>query len=961
MRVPRQRILGFALALLNAVVFAQSRSDPEKVLSPVPEVARLMLLAEDPNVDNVHSIPLFANAAVLAIQRRDEVGLGRALMWEASCEDDPARVGRALKLFHDAEATARKCADIYGLVRILDFRARALIRVRRVAEARVDLRKASELIDRLTDAPERAIACYWAANSALSAGDQELARRLCDRAASAVPQMGDLAGRGQVEAGIAGVFEALGRYDLALSHYVNGADALNGGSKFALLGECAAGAAHIRMRFGDFRRARDLYSRAADAYERASDEKQLANALRLLGVCEYRLGDYAAALPRMRRAIDIQTKRHATNDLANTWNDTGLIFDNMGWRRTALKYYQRSFAVKREFGAPQDLGTVMGNIADALAHLHVWKDAIRSYRQAIAYQAQVSDYDSQARPLMGLARLYEPGYKRPEANSVIAVFYAKKAINLYQRARQNIADQSAEIRDSYKQSVADNYRFLADQLVALGRIPEAEHVLRLIKDDELYEYVRRTEPITKDASIAFTAEEAKWDREYEVRTRGIASVAREASEIRALTERTPEQTQRLVALRQELERAESDFSTFMDRTLQVARALKVGANRLERVGSAEGVERVLNRLPAGTVAVYALAAPDRLRLVFVAPGVSRAHAVPVTLDELNKLIGAWRNTLSTPQSDPRARAKELYDVLIKPIEEDLAGSHAKTIMWSLDGPLRYIPIAALWDGQRYVLEKWGTCLFDLSAGNTFDPKHASTWRAVAAGVSKGRTLRTASGAEMTFSPLPGVRQELDTVANAFPSTVKMMDEAFTLDSFKNALDAGPDLVHLATHFAFSAGDETKSFLLTGDGPPLRISDARALSTLSLQGVSLLTLSACETGLGGTFADGSEVESISAILQRKGAEAIVTSLWAVADDSTKILMQNFYGLRRSHVEWSTEECLRQAQLTLLRSAKRENPSASRSGLGAPDASAPAPLPGYAHPYYWAPFVLTGDWR
>jgi CHAT domain-containing protein len=106
-------------------------------------------------------------------------------------------------------------------------------------------------------------------------------------------------------------------------------------------------------------------------------------------------------------------------------------------------------------------------------------------------------------------------------------------------------------------------------------------------------------------------------------------------------------------------------------------------------------------------------------------------------------------------------------------------------------------------------------------------------------------------------------------------------------------------------------------------------------------VDLLTLSACNTAVGTSEATGGEWESLGMIAQRKGAKAIIATLWPVADESTRLLMQQFYRLHETEHGISKAEALQRAQLALL------------EGQG--DRSS------FAHPYFWAPFILIGNWR
>ena len=201
-----------------------------------------------------------------------------------------------------------------------------------------------------------------------------------------------------------------------------------------------------------------------------------------------------------------------------------------------------------------------------------------------------------------------------------------------------------------------------------------------------------------------------------------------------------------------------------------------------------------------------------------------------------------------------------------------------------------------------------------------------------------------------------------------------LDEAFTDTALRTALHERYPVVHIASHFQLHPGDDTASFLLLGDGSHLPLAQLKTWPQ-PFQGVELLTLSACNTAVGSAGAVGTEVEGLAVLAQRQGAKAVVATLWAVADTSTQALMQTFYRLREGQPGLPKVEALRQAQLALLRGAgpsQAATPMGSTRGLvvhestrSGPEGTlppfVPAPQAPYAHPAYWAPFVLIGNWR
>jgi CHAT domain-containing protein len=145
------------------------------------------------------------------------------------------------------------------------------------------------------------------------------------------------------------------------------------------------------------------------------------------------------------------------------------------------------------------------------------------------------------------------------------------------------------------------------------------------------------------------------------------------------------------------------------------------------------------------------------------------------------------------------------------------------------------------------------------------------------------------------------------------------------------------------------------------GYHLTVADFRDNQKLALDDTDLLTLSACETGMSGNASNGREVDGLGTTAQLKGAKAVISSLWSVDDASTGLLMADFYKRWADGAgKVAKVEALRQAQLDLL--LGKVTPQADSVGRGfSSEGSASETPKGYAHPFYWAPFVLMGNWR
>jgi CHAT domain-containing protein len=312
------------------------------------------------------------------------------------------------------------------------------------------------------------------------------------------------------------------------------------------------------------------------------------------------------------------------------------------------------------------------------------------------------------------------------------------------------------------------------------------------------------------------------------------------------------------------------------------------------------------------------------------------------------------------------------------IAAELEADRVETLMVYLDGALRYLPLAALHDGQQWLAERYALAVYTAVKDDNLKDPRLPHWQVAGFGVSSGHT---AVGPDRrNFAALPGVARELDGIiqdpplhrTGFLPGRV-YLDPDFTHDALNAALgNARYPVIHLATHFALGSGDDD-SFLLLGDGSPLTLRDLRRQP---FAGVELVALSACDTAVELTAYAGREVEGLGTVVQQKGAKGVIATLWPVADASTGRFMQELYRLRVDR-GLSKAESLHQAQRAFLRGTGTDpapapaGPPAKPAASLAPGRDAtpfpasappytPDPARPYAHPYYWAPFILMGNW-
>jgi CHAT domain-containing protein len=304
------------------------------------------------------------------------------------------------------------------------------------------------------------------------------------------------------------------------------------------------------------------------------------------------------------------------------------------------------------------------------------------------------------------------------------------------------------------------------------------------------------------------------------------------------------------------------------------------------------------------------------------------------IDSAIKVITSQTTTkqLNWNKDEINKRSQKIYKWLIpSELEKQLKQKSIKTLVFVLDRPFQKIPIAALFDGKNYLIEKYNIVL---SLGQQLiepKPLKPENIRILAAGVSKG-----GSGLE----PLEKVDTELNKIKELSKNLGipydELRDENFNKKNLQEKIKSSPNIVLLATHGVFSSNRE-KTFILTGDNTSIGIDEFPNLlnpkDRIRNRNIELLILSACQTASG----DDRASLGIAGVVLRSRASSTIASLWNVLDRPTAKLMEEFYkNLTNRDKKMTRAEALRWAQISLI---------------GNKD---------YNHPLYWAPFIIAGNW-
>lgn len=541
-----------------------------------------------------------------------------------------------------------------------------------------------------------------------------------------------------------------------------------------------------------------------------------------------------------------------------------------------------------------------------------------------------------------------------------AILFGKQAINVQQMLRSYNKDYSQEQMKGFSTEWRRLYENLANMLIEEGRLAEAQAVLAMEKEEELVDFIQRDSSADlRDSTAGYTPREETAQGEIEqllVKPMAAARALSELSQKKALGGLSADEEETYAALQDSLDKAYESFMDEVDRFLDASGVeetsvqLEVEAINLDYTASIQDELRTFD----GRAAMLQVASLGNATHIFLTvPEASVHRTVAVSRVTLSRMVFEALDSIERRSAESTAKLQALYDVLVRPVAEDIRETGATTLMLNLQGFLRYVPFAALHDGEKYLVESYALSVYTPAARTRFEPGVRDATKSAGFGVT---------AAHQGFSPLPGVAKEIRAIFGGPEGTGALkgtanLDQAFTRDAFQEALKGRPAFVHIASHFKLVPGRETDSFLLLGDGSPLSLADIRKGRGFRFGGVDLLTLSACETARGGG-SEGDEVESFGALAQMNGASAVMATLWPVADEATAQIMQSFY---RHMIEggMSKADALRTAQMEAIGHAG-ETLLAQRGAELLSDTPEPAAASPDSHPYFWSSFVLMGNW-
>lgn len=743
---------------------------------------------------------------------------------------------------------------------------------------------------------------------------------------------------------------------------------------------------------GKGRTALDFYTQALKVMRQTGDRGSEARTLHALAKLYEDVGDFKEALSLFRQALQIEQQTGNVDAEGPTLGGIAAIYSDIGKPYAARLSYLQAFSVLQKTRNTYWQIAVLNNLGAVEADLRLPKEARAYYNRAVKTALVTGDSDTPAYSAWGIGSLEESDalasyfralrmaleLDRPDLEGLVdaslmnhfrkrhqadlAIFFGKQAVDKFQAIRANLAGANDVIVSSLLQNKSPTYRTLAEILIDEGRLIEAQQILDMLKITQYSDYAGG-QPSELITSPTRNTAEATYEERYQQLSTNLLSLNHEFKKLQSDGHKSTDRE--YVRVREALSKAEIDFDTFL-RSIDLRPVTNTDVTSpLRLTGAASTLQKIIEKDP-GTVALYTLEGKDEFRTIVITGSQRFSRSYPISQKVLEQKCQDFLENLKNDRQESKDTAQDLFKIIFGPVQRDLEQADATTIVWYLDGALRYIPISALLDPAtgKYLIERFSIVNYTPLNYSMADIPNLKDARAIAMGTSRSF--------DDVLGPLPNVKQELSSIVTdpgvpgshgILPGTI-LLDEKFTETAMEGDVRSQA-IIHIASHFVLMPGDDDFSFLLLGGkdqevrGYHLSVSDFKKDQNLHMAGTELVTLSACQTGAENKRDDGLVMEGMSESVLDKRAKAVISTLWEVNDQSTAAIMADFYKLWvQSGGKLTKAEALRQAQLNLLHASVKPKDDATGRGAKRPansDASG-----GYAHPYYWAPFVLMGNW-
>ncbi|MGD1712640.1 CHAT domain-containing protein [Dapis sp. BLCC M172] len=661
------------------------------------------------------------------------------------------------------------------------------------------------------------------------------------------------------------------------------------------------------------------YKEAIDFYQEflQHDPPNKATIFTYIGAVYRYLEEFSQALKFYQQALEIYEENEDLLNIATTLDNIGVIYRGQEKYSQALEYHNQALSIREELGDQDGKSTTIHNIGIVHRESGKHSESLEFLTHTLILDRQLGNLNGERISLADIGKLLEKN-NQPE----LAIIFYKKSINITEKIRKDLQVLPIEEQRSYVDgTITDIYRALANLLLAEKRAIESQQILDLLKVQEVFEYMGDMKyDDDKSNQVIMLRLENIFTEKY---TKFLDEIGKTDNKNQDIS------LEKLVTIHDFI--GSEEVTEIRSEIKKKAKSQRLTPEMLVLLQA-----QLKEHKKENAAVLYPLILEDRLELILVTANSPPIHrTVLVNQKEFDRVLFAFivglidrREVNDISDSRVIRAGLKLYNWLIEPIENDMKNGRVQTIIYAPDGKLRYIPLAALYDGEKWLVERFK--VNNITAASIMDltPRRNRNIRILAGALTEGNYSFAIGNKQFEFESLPFAGVEVEKLASIFPQTKKLLGDDFS-KQFMELRMASHSLIHFATHSAFVTGSPEDSFILYGDG---ELASLREVENWNLNGVELVVLSACETGKGKQLGDGSEILGFGYQMQAAGAAASLATLWRVDDQGTSEFMNDFYTALKGGI--NKVGAIQKAQIAMINSE-------------------------YNHPYYWAPFILIGN--
>ncbi|MCA2794692.1 tetratricopeptide repeat protein [Microcystis sp. M100S2] len=731
-------------------------------------------------------------------------------------------------------------------------------------------------------------------NAYQSRGEYQTAINYHQQSLAITRELDDRSGEAKALNNLGVDYRLLGQYQKAINYHQQSLGIAEKIGDLKVQADSLGNLGNVYQSLGQYQKAIDYHQQSLEIAEKIGDQGSKARSLGNLGNAYQSRGEYQKAIDLYEKSLVITRDIGLRQEEGSFLNNLGVAHYFLGEYEKAIDYLKQTLDIAKKIGDLKGEADSLGNLGSAYLSLGQYQKAINYHQENRAIARKIGDLQGEANSLNNLGVAYQKINQPAEA-----IKNLEESLNIILKirgdiSRENIAGQN---RKSFLASNEKTVITLATILIQQNQPEKAFQWLNLATTADLADYNRLI-----NAKVADTDAQKALDN-WNADNQQLEGMRRQLQD--KYSEELAQQ------IRQFEEKVYKNAETIGDKYPEIAELFE---------SKPTDIAQLQKNIAPDTLVIQPVPLRDEVALFLVTREKLIVIQSDAKRDELNKLVSEYRTQLADyKNADYLVTGSKLYEILIRPIESQIATSSPKNIAIIATGQLRYIPFETLYDkkNDQVLLEKYP--IYYLTRISTSTPP--ATERKPLQGLAFANP-------KPTQEELKGTEIEAETISKIFPGSEKYLGTNATLDIFKKQAFRF-SILHLGTHGCFdlagcpNLGMQANTILFANN-QQYNIADA---ALLGLKNTELITLSACQTAKEAN-ADGQEISGLAYVLERAGAKSVIASLWNAEDNTSAEIMTQFYQNLKNGM--SKSEAMRQAKLSQIKS----------------------------HPFFWSPFILIG---